>query len=865
MANRPDESAPAPVDIALAYAARGWPVLPCKPQDKKPLVPRDVVDGKPVPKSGGLSKATCDGATIRAWWKRWPNALVGVATGKSGFFALDFDPRIDADTGEEWTLDRLKRELEEQMGCALPTSLAVRTPSGGVHVYFRQPADLPIRNSNALPEHVDVRGDGGYVIAPPGKNAAGGIYRWLRDDDDAPIVDAPEALLALLRPRNPSKPNGSTSPPRGGGGTAIERYALTALQRECEEVERAGTGGRQDALNRAAYNIAQLVAADALPEGMARAALEISAGKNAGRDSEAQLMATIDSGWAAGLAKPRDLAAVAERSTARANGGRVRRSEANDNSPDEEAAIEAQHRRLCMLPLTDLGNAERFAARFGDRVRYVDKWGWIAHDSKRFIHDGAEALIGGMVHSTVRAMRHEARVMRDSGRRDRGEPGALDDLIETKRDGTEVLLSDKLAAWAKASESATKLACIAGIARHLSAYGMTVQPEQLDRNPYLINCANGTLELIHEPDAPEPWVELRLRPHDPNDLITRLVPVDYRPGATCERYDRFLARVQPSEDMRAFLHRWGGLSLTGDVSEQKLAFFYGKGANGKSTLVDTWATIAGDYAGTVPIETFLDQGRKRKGSEASPDLAALVGVRLLRTSEPEKGSKLAEALIKLATGGEPMPVRRLNRDPFDLHPAFKMIISGNHRPSISGVDDGIWRRVMLVPWDVQIPDAEKDRQLVAKLRNEASGILNRLLQGLIDWRLRGLQEPASVRGATADYREQSDPLGRFLAACTRPAEGQRVQSSKLYALFVAWVRSAGEREWTQMGFSKAMLDRGYRKIESHGMRWLDVEMTRTPEDMADDNARDDRLADDFVPPFDEPRRPWEEDDDDLPA
>lgn len=150
------------------------------------------------------------------------------------------------------------------------------------------------------------------------------------------------------------------------------------------------------------------------------------------------------------------------------------------------------------------------------------------------------------------------------------------------------------------------------------------------------------------------------------------------------------------------------------MSEQKLAFFHGKGANGKSTLVDTWATIAGDYSGTVPIETFLDQGRKRKGSDASPDLAALVEVRMLRTSEPEKGSKLAEALIKLATGGEPMPVRRLMRDPFDLHPAFKMTVSGNHRPSISGIDDGIWRRVMLVPWDVQIPDREKDRQLVRR-------------------------------------------------------------------------------------------------------------------------------------------------------
>lgn len=510
------------LDAALAYATKGWPVLPCNPRDKRPLVGRDVVDGKPVPKSGGLSKASCDATTIRAWWKKWPQALVGVATGRSGFFALDFDPRVDGDTGEEWTLDRLKHELEEQMGCALPASLAVRTPSGGVHVYFRQPADMPIRNSNALPEHVDVRGEGGYVIAPPGRNAAGGVYRWLRDDASADIVDAPEALLSILRPRNGSKASGSTPRNRGegGSGAAAQRYALTALQRECEAVERAAGGNRQDALNRAAFNVAQLVAADALAEGMARAALEMSAAKNPGRDTESQLQATIDSGWAAGLAKPRDLAAIADRTPAHRRAGlRPQPSEANDNAPDEDAL----HRRLCMLPLTDLGNAERFAARFGDRVRYVDKWGWIAHDGRRFIHDGAEALIGAMVHATVRAMRQEARVMRDSGRRDHGEAGALDDLIETKRDGFEVLLSD-------------------------------------------------------------------------------------------------------------------------------------------------------------------------------------------------------------------MPVRRLNRDPFDLHPAFKMIISGNHRPSISGVDDGIWRRVMLVPWDVQIPDAEKDRQLIAKLRQEGSGILNRLLAGrACDW------------------------------------------------------------------------------------------------------------------------------------
>jgi putative DNA primase/helicase len=838
---------------ALDYAERGWPVFPCSPRDKRPLVPADKdAAGKSIKGTGGLKKASTDADQITAWWMRWPNAMIGVAMGGNGLFVLDFDPRVDADTGEEWTLDRLKGELQSQIGAALPASLAVRTPSGGVHLYLKQPDDGgAIRNRGNLPQHVDVRGDGGYVIVPPSVTADDRHYRWLRGAADAPVAAAPPSLIGVLQTGKGATPRGSTKPAAKAEGSAIERYALAALDRECASIRTAASGARQNALNRGAFSVAQLVAAEAIGEARARSEVMAAALANPGNDDEQAILATVDSGWAAGLAAPRDLSNITDRSPSRSRGGK-----GSIRQPLHAAEGDTLHAELCVYPMTDLGNAERLAARYGERIRYVDKMGWVAYDGRRFVLDGADALIGGMVHDTVRAIREEARVMRESGRRDLGEVDALDDLVETKRNGSEVLLSDKLLAWARASESANRLGCIAGIAKNLTGAGLTVQPEQLDRNPFLINVLNGTLELIYERDAPEPWARLHLRRHDPADLITRLMPVEFRPGVQCPIYDRFIARVQPEDDMRRFLHQWGGLSLTGDVGEQKLVFHHGKGANGKSTLVDTWATIAGDYSGTVPIETFLDQGRKRKGSDASPDLAALVGVRMLRTSEPEKGAKLAEALIKLATGGEPIPVRRLMRDPFDLNPAFKMTISGNHRPSISGVDDGIWRRVMLVPWNVQIPDAEKDRQLVDKMRREASGILNRLLAGLIDWRLHGLQIPAIVRGATADYRDESDPLGRFLATCTAGAKGERVKSSLLYALFIAWARAAGEREWTQTGFSKAMSDRGHRKVESHGMRWIDLTMTRTPDDFADDAPADDR---DWSP------APPYGDDDDLPV
>ncbi|MFW2829890.1 DNA primase family protein [Sphingomonas sp. ID0503] len=314
--------------------------------------------------------------------------------------------------------------------------------------------------------------------------------------------------------------------------------------------------------------------------------------------------------------------------------------------------------------------------------------------------------------------------------------------------------------------------------------------------------------------------------------------------------------------------------MTGNIGEQILHFWYGLGGNGKSTIMDAWCHPLGDYASTVPIETFLDQGVKRRGDQASPDLARLGGVRLLRTSEPERGGKIASALIKLVTGGEPFPVRFLNRGFFDLLPIFKMTIQGNHRLEIPDTDNGIWRRMKLIDWPENInaepPNADgsprKDENLAEKLKAEASGIFNRLVDGVLDWLENGLVEPDSVREATMEYREESDPLGRFLKLCTRMAPDGRVQSSKLHELFVAWCKAAGEKEWTQKGFSKAMADKGFKKKASDGMQWLGIEAVREVSDFVDrdgnplpfsvEDAPDQ--ARDPPPPRTPPR--WEEDD-----
>ena len=243
-------------------------------------------------------------------------------------------------------------------------------------------------------------------------------------------------------------------------------------------------------------------------------------------------------------------------------------------------------------------------------------------------------------------------------------------------------------------------------------------------------------------------------------------------------------------------HQWGGLSLTGDVSEQKLVFNWGMGRNGKSTLVECWAHIFGDYGQSVPIETFVNEGRARSAGQATPDLAMLKGARFVYTDEPDRGCKLSEGLVKLVTGGDTMKVRELHRPYYSLRPEFKLMMSGNHRPRIQGGDrtHGIWRRVVLVPWRITIPEDRIDKNLPEKLRAEASGILNRLLDGLRDWLDHGLVLPQEVRDATESYRSDSDPLGRFISECTEPGGPEdRVQASVLHRLFVAWARSNGER------------------------------------------------------------------------
>jgi putative DNA primase/helicase len=904
---------------AIAFARRGWFVFPCNDRNGQPLVKGDPgLDGKPIPKTGGLHKATREEQQIDAWWRKWPRAQIGLNAGASGLLLIDFDPRtdrttteiIDEDTGEVlgehveekvWTVDLLKAALMVEMGAGLPDTLTSQTPSMGEHKFFLMPDGEPIGNRGNLPDHIDVRGQGGYVIVPPsvrvgdldsGGTKGPGPYTWLHGDwaDPASIAPAPAELVAILRtPKKKGEPKaekpagqrraGARALVAGDVDDDVRKYALAALDGECRDISRAASGQRNAQLNESAFKVATLVAAGALSDAMARGCVEAAARSNPGHDDERQLIATIDSGWTAGLESPRDLAEIAAASRARRERGPPRRGSGSsppapivdsNSKPssrsggqgrqvgDEGVRGEELTRECALLPQTDLGNLERFLKRFGGSFLYVKAWDWLVWDGTRWNRNMAVSRLGRACQATVRLIQEEAAYIRESGVPEEAQPGwdasqlaaheaqqkgKLDRVVKVMRDGTVILLSDTIGKWGRTSEGSGH---IRSLPQMLEAR-LAADTSDFDKDPLLVNMANGTL-VFTRPEAGRPaHVEL-IKPRR-EDRITRCGTAVYEPGTACPAYDAFLARVQPKEEMRNFLDVWAGYNMLGDASAQKMAIFYGEGANGKGVWINTKRAILGDYAWAASINTFVEADRGRKGSEASPDLAALAGRRMVTANEAEEGSKLSDGLVKELTSDEPKGgVRENFGDPFELQITFKNTIIANNKPRI-GTDHGIRRRIQVVPWDVIIPDADQDPLLKSKLVKEASGILNRMVAGALAYLTSAIPMPETIKEATEAYLDENDLLGRFLTTCIQRVEGEAMGSTALHELFAAWqtwaqMLPASGKPWSPKYLANQMDRKGFHKKKSSSMIWKDVWPLYQPTDF----VRDGKPVEDDLPP-----------------
>ncbi len=294
-----------------------------------------------------------------------------------------------------------------------------------------------------------------------------------------------------------------------------------------------------------------------------------------------------------------------------------------------------------------------------------------------------------------------------------------------------------------------------------------------DIDPWLLGVQNGIVDLRTG--------QFRERTQD--DLMLRRAACDFDPKASCPKWDTFMARVLPAGGLVDFMHRMLGYSLAGVSTEQIFLFLYGQGMNGKSTMLEVVEKLLGEYTWRASA-SLVTEGRQE--SEQDVIIGPLLQQRLLVASEIKQAAKLAEARVKDLTGGDRLNGRMRFGHPFQFNPTHTLWCYGNYKPRVSGTDNGIWRRMMLVPFDVSIPECDRNRNLVTELQAEWPGILNRLIAGCLQWQKQGANPPAVIQAARENYRQEEDAIGEFIREECRLGPKESVDRTKLFAAYDAW-------------------------------------------------------------------------------
>ena len=680
------------LDAAVRYASLGWEVFPLAARSK-------------VPKKGsrGLWDATSDPEQVRAWWTADPNANIGIAT--AGLIV------IDVDSLDSW------RELRAELGLNDDT-VTCETPTGGLHVYYRANG-TPIGCSvGKLGPGLDVRAEGGYVVAPPSIHPNGGTYNWAMEysPDECELLPLPKALADRL--------------------TEQRRQPIAV----------AGTipqGRRNDTLTSLAGTMRR--------RGMSPEAIE-----------------------AALLAENNRCDPPLPESEVRAIAGSIARYEPQgDDEPDP--------------PGRDYGHAQALAALWRDRYRWAAHRGvWMVWTGRRWEPVTEQQTAAN---ATAALREHYGAALASASSKD-----------EVKRLAA---LATETCAYAR----------IQGALSFLKGFeGFHTDAEQWDADPWLLNVANGAVDLRTG----------ELRPHDPADLCTRLAPVDYDATAEAPTWEAHLGYFLPDADVRRQVQRDLGLSLVGAGLEERLPIWYGLGANGKSTTARTVQAVLGDYA-TMAAPNLLVA---RRNEQHPTEIADLVGRRCVFSSELSNGARLDEAKVKQLTGGDRQKGRYMRCDFFEFDQSWTITLFCNHKPTITGIDSGIWRRVRLVPWMVEMPKEKQvpQEEMVDRLLAEGAGILRWLLAGLADWQREPHWMAEAVRAATDDYRAEQDRLAGFLADCCELGPHYTVAVGELFEAYTGWCEDAGEEALGKRAFGERLRDRGatQRRGEKGLHLWVGV-------------------------------------------
>lgn len=739
---------------------------------------------------------------------------LGIATGApSGFWVLDIDP----DSGGFESA----RKLQDEYG-QMPATVIAQTGSGGWHYWFQMPTDFEMRNRQGVVAGIDVRGTGGQVVVPPSVSAKG-PYRWAVSPDDVEIAAAPAWLLDMLRPTTVAKDAvyADDVPDRSGmtdrERARLDRYTDNIVGKEiarldecCKAATASGQGYRGPAWNSTTFEVACTLiqlANSRWNEFTTQRAYELVT-QHAPRDrdfTDKVVEDRFDSAVIKVGLKARALPVDRAPQSVTTPRGNIDPFE--DSSGGAWAAAAPQYpvgigangqgahlapRKWPVRSWDDLGNAARTVDHYGNRLRWVEQAKrWAIYDGGRWMLDEAQfgrALVQDMIEALPKteALEH----------------------AEQPTDDDEPTRAAFLK-WVKSQRMSARIsACITESAgrRELQATITAFDSRPLiigDRRiegEFLLNVANGVIDLTTG----------QLHPHDPDLLLMQQSPVVYDPDAKAPRWEQFLAEMMPNPDMRSYLQRITGYSLTGKINEQAMFIHHGSGANGKSVYLQVASALTGLYGQVIPRETLLT--KHAGGSEHPTSVARMVGKRFLQASETAAGRRLDEETVKGLTGGEQQPARFMGKDFFDFTPTGKIHFITNHLPRLTDAES-IWRRLHFIGWRVVIDPAKKDKYLADKIiATELPGVLAWAVRGAVEWNQSGLQAPAIAQLHLAEYREEQDEFGDFLTECISPEEGSFVSQSDVYGAYQAWANRAGIRNvMKRQDFVQTLKDRGFEK------------------------------------------------------
>ena len=440
---------------------------------------------------------------------------------------------------------------------------------------------------------------------------------------------------------------------------------------------------------------------------------------------------------------------------------------------DETVFLRIAEFKNGLIQFTDSTNAMRLVKEHGRDIRYNSAWKkWVVWNGMFWEMDEGGALIHEKGLAMVRNIYNELLKTADYRERiDIEKAAIMSESVRRRKAFVEA------ASWIK---------------------DLNIKSDELDPNPWLLNVKNGTINILTG----------EFGEHRQEDMITKIANVEYAPNADCPMWKQFVREIMDYKtDIINFVQAATGWALSGDISEQTMFILFGSGANGKSTFLNTIMYLLGDYATATPTETFM----KKSGDQYTNDIARLRGTRFVTTTEAEQGRRLSEPLIKKITGNDQMTARFLYGEFFNFTPTFKIFMATNHKPVIKGTDYGIWRRIKLIPFTTRIAEDKQDKNLEMKLREEASGILNWLLEGTARWRREGLKAPKAILLATDEYRGEMDVIGNFLKERCLQQKGLSIRIRELYKAYADWCDENNEHAVSERFFTMRLKEIGFEQ------------------------------------------------------